>query len=526
MIFRTTLKAGEPNVFSKVGRYFYLLTAADSLRIRFSDSSNYKLDFESEMREGMSADFKADIDEITLSSDTPQYVEFWLGRTKLDYSKIAAGGAAANIGGGTVFCPAGKTLAIPADFRRKAVSIKVSDVCQIGGLDVDLFNGFTLEPNEKIKADSRGDIWVYREPAKITIADGVVEKPAPQNTDFNSVPTTSEWDVNVMKVLANGVIVAQRSNYPIYSEDDGATWAECTFPQTEVHPNTVIGFLRSSDGCAWVDLGYGKLFKSVDGKEYLHVTTVYLGQDVNGNVINEYMGGAGDADGEIFDGGKTILYANYDRVFISYNGGLSWNVSPVCERKQCRDVRFSADKKSIFLQYPTGHIYKWDYADGASEWALSVKLYNDDCQDTVAIVGSKIFKVTNDSGTRYIHVSADDGLTWSTLLSGAIVAGVRRVLAIGASVVFFGANRIGVINDVTTSLAVNWYESGIDLAIPEIDNPSAVFYDQLNSTVNVLQSAANNLGDDSWRSAIVSYPISVTSGYLDGITVSWLAELN
>ncbi|NKF52792.1 hypothetical protein G3R49_19735 [Shewanella sp. WXL01] len=527
MIYRTNLDAGVPNTISKQGKYFYLLTAADILTVRLRDSIHHTQDYETEMREGMSATFKSSIDEVVLKSESAQYVEFWLSDTKLDYSKLAAGGAAANVNGGTVFCPAGKSLAIPADFRRKAVSIKVSDTCQIGGLDVSTFNGFTLEPNEKIKAESRGDIWVYREPAKVIVADGVAEFPAPKEQHFDSTGNGLQYCIGDIGRLANGTLFAFRGGGRktiATSTDEGVTWVQSTAPEW------VNVVMPSDDGVLWVTTGAGQIYKSVDGVNFDHVVTVKSSVDLDGNNIDDgsYWTYSGDIGGQVLDAGHTILYANYDRAFLSINGGKSWLVTPRCDAKQCRGVRLSADRKSIYLLYSSGQFYIFDTTNPSSGWVLSENGSASGAfffPSNTAIIGDIIVRVGgNISSTRYVKASVDGGKTFSTVKTGSTpeMRGVNLALAVGASVILLGSNGVGVITDVTQSFDINWYDSGVALTEPTATFPSAGFYDSSDNTIKVFQGT--NSG--SPLTAILSYPVSITEGYLDGVTVSWLAEIN
>ncbi|MCW3173748.1 hypothetical protein [Shewanella subflava] len=161
MIFRTTLKPNEPNVLNKQGLYFYLLTAQDSLSVRFRDADKYKTDFESEMREGMSADFKASINEITLTSKTAQYVEFWLGETKLDYSvskDIDVGSKAVESDSRQVFF--GEAVKI-ADYKfaRKGVLIYSESDLLIGSGSLNITNGVRVKALNTMGVNTQGEIY-------------------------------------------------------------------------------------------------------------------------------------------------------------------------------------------------------------------------------------------------------------------------------------------------------------------------------------------------------------------------------
>ncbi|MBB1322118.1 hypothetical protein [Shewanella sp. SR43-8] len=523
MLYRMTLQAGQYNSVNGKGRYFYLLTAADQVRVKFLDRATSTVDLTTDLREGMAAEFPLTIDEFQIVSDTAQYVEFWLSNTRLDYSRLAGGGSAANVNGGTVFCPAGKTLAIPADFRRKAVSIKVSDVCQIGGLDVDLFNGFTLEPNEKIKADSRGDIWVYREPAKVTIAAGAVEKSAPKWQDFVTPPSGLDYEINAMKKLSNGILVAHKNEVPIWSDDDGLTWTSCRRPD-DVRVWGCV-WLETDEDAVYVSEDFGRIYKITDGKTLEHVVTVQQSVLTDGTPVDkgQYFG-VGDAGGSVSDDGQTIVYASYNLTFVSFNGGNSWRELPIAPIEQCRNAFISQDRKKVFLAFADS-LYYYDLTkeDGWFFCFDRVELGN---QNSIAFVGDNGFCVGYDRGASKVCIlsSGDGGETWSVFDKQLpeTLNYISRVIAIGATVIFSGKNEIGVISDSTKSAVISWYSSGIVLAEPESDHPTAIHYDKTDQTINVFQGGVGMTP----TTTIISYPIEVAGGYLDGVTVSWLAEIN
>ncbi|QBF81267.1 hypothetical protein EXU30_00085 [Shewanella maritima] len=524
MLIKTYLTKGIPNSIAQGGKYFYLVTAADVVDIRFMKDSQSLTELHTEMREGMSNQFDKRVSGVTLQSESDQYVEFWISDTKLDYSKLAAGGAAANVNGGTVFCPAGKSLAVPSDFRRKAISIKVSDTCQIGGLDVSTFNGFTLEPNERIKAESRGDIWVYREPAKVTVTQGAAEKAAPPYDAFESTPSGLDFSIASMCQILNGALVAHRSFTPVYLDDD-ATWKPMTYKNESVHPQTTHNIAFFDDNALYVTNQNGRIYKSTDGKELAHLTTVKYGQDLDGNTINTYFGG--DCYMQVFDSGQHIMYSNYDRVYVSRNGGASWWYTPVTPQKAFKDVKYTADQKALLASFYNS-VYRLDLTNPSAEWEQVLDHGSSIIQDArhLAIAGNYIFKAYySHSDSRYhVVASADNGLTWSEIDSGSSdkMKSCIGVMAFGSSIIFQGKNAIGVINDVTSSLNINWFESGLALADASADFASAMYYDPADETVNVFQAGAGSTP----ATTVISYPIAVTAGYLDGVTLSWLAEID
>ncbi|WP_198783447.1 hypothetical protein [Shewanella putrefaciens] len=510
MIFRTTLKAGQTNVLNKTGRHFYLLTAADEVRVRFRDGTNHTVDFESPLREGMSADFAVGIDEITLTTETAQYIEFWLGETKLDYSKLAAGGASATVGSGRAVCELGHSLAIPADFRRKSINIQALTDVTIGGLGVGAGTGYAMKAGEVLKLNTRGDIYSYLAPARVDqVQSNVSFVPVLAPADSNDA--NGYQHVDILKSFfydpKTGNLVAGYGRM-VYSQDGGNTW---------IDSNTDLGL-------------------SVDPSNYFEE----LGQTTNGLFIfKRYYSRVGVSR----DGGKSFNYYCGVQGAINAETGLTI-LSP--DAGFCYTGWISEDEKNIIL---CDNGVLWETFDAGVTWYKTLTKTNNyfdaitksggviyavqdgelytvvnrvvtkkgggyssgDC--SIAAIGSKVYWYAEGNKKLYYTPDGGDTITQVTLNQTHKAGYIKQI---GESLIIGGLDKLGFIKKFGGE--VLWVS-------PSAASGKTLRGDRIVVTADSI-IVKQTSGNEDVNPAATVYPVSFIDGARAPVPLQWLAELN
>lgn len=505
MIFKTTLKAGQTNVLNKTGRHFYLLTAADEVAVRFRDSKYHSVDFESPLREGMSADFAVGIDEITLTTKTAQYIEFWLGDTKLDYSKIAAGGASATVDSGRAVCELGHSLAIPADFRRKSINIQALTDVTIGGLGVDAGTGYAMKAGEVLKLNTRGDIYSYLAPARIDVLSATVS--------FTQVPA---WDADgwgstdgigyFIVDRETGNYIAGGNQVTWFSTDKGVNWTYSNGYLSIANDTTYFAG-QTKKSVYILAKNHGRLLVSNDGGAYFEqVCTLDGGIDKQGlSIVEPYCYGAWVGQDE-----KNIIIVGYYFVWESFDGGASWEkVAPANLPPSITAYTILKTGGRLFCN---GRGELWEAINGA--WISKGGSRGGVGQESIIGIGSNIYWFCSDN--KKLYYSPDLGDTVQLIETVNPIYKAFGLIQVGESIVLNGLNYLGVIKKPSDT--IDWYQA--ETANPIIYESSFAAFDGESI---VSRARANGVNESP--SATV-WPLSLKSGAIAPAPLQWLAELN
>ncbi|EKT4486306.1 hypothetical protein JGK44_000698 [Shewanella algae] len=513
MIFRTRLKAGLPNVFNKAGKYFYLLTAADAVEIRFRDANpqTNSVDFKSEMREGMSADFEIGVTEVELLSQSDQYVEFWLGKTKLDYSRLALGGASSQIDSGRAVCELGSSLAIPADFRRKAITLQALADVTIGGIGVTAATGYALKAGESIKLNSRGDVYTYLTPARVNSVDSAVTYApvlaAAHSSDPNGYQHVDRL-LNFFFEPKTGNLVTGYGRM-VYSTDSGATWNDSQVDLVlNQDPTNYFYELGQTTEALYIIKGYyGRIGVSYDGG----VTWNYLcgvrgSVDKSGNVIN----GCGSSYGGWVSGdGKNIIVIANDGLWETHDAGASWeNLSSEGYTNLWGSGIAVLKSAGITYVSTKGGLWAFDYQ--LNKFIQKQIGQTGGGEDSIAAIGSQIY--WHNSSTQRIYYSHDGG---DTIADEYIPFGQTYIKQYGESVLIGSKDKLGVIRQFGD--AITWVTPAT-LAGKNLGDRIAVTANSI-----IVKQSLNNEDIDP-KAAV--YPMAALAGARLPVPLQWLAELN
>lgn len=509
MIFKTTLKAGQTNVLNKTGRHFYLLTAADEVAVRFRDSKYHSVDFESPLREGMSADFAVGIDEITLTTKTAQYIEFWLGDTKLDYSKLAAGGASATVDSGRAVCELGHSLAIPADFRRKSINIQALTDVTIGGLDVDAGTGYAMKAGEVLKLNTRGDIYSYLTPARIDQVQSEVSyvpvlAPA-EGTDANGyqhvdILLSFFYDPKTTNLVAG-------YGRMVYSQDGGNTWINSNTDISITDPSNYFHELgQTSNGLFVFKKYYSRVGVSRDGGKSFNYFCGVQGA-INAETGLTIL--APDAEfcyaGWISEDEKNIILCDNGVIWESFDAGKSWYKTLTNTGNYFDGITKSG---GVIYAVQDGNLYTVvnrvatkkggvDYSGGGS----------------IVAIGSKVYWYTPSNKKLFYTPDGGDTIT-EVILNQTHKAGYIK--QVGESLIIGGLDRLGFIKKfggevlwVNPSTASGKTYAGDRIVVTD-------------DAVIVKQTS----GNEDLNPAATVYPVSFVDGARAPAPLQWLAELN
>lgn len=506
MIFTTTLAAGQTNVLNKVGRYFYLLSAPDVVRIGFRDSVKHSTDFNTDMREGMSADFPIEITDITLTSKSAQRIEFWLGNTKLDYSMLAAGGASSFISSGNALCSAGANLAIDRDFRRKSITLTASADMVIGGLDVNANNGYQLKANEPLTLGTRGAIHAYVKPAKIDLVSNRTSRTSIPATDIDDDYYYEDFARCFFYDAPTGNLVTGNMRL-IYSEDRGVTWLNShVSPLFGLSRQGIYQQLGQTPTGLFVFCSYlSRIGVSRDGgKTFDYVASLQGSLDVHGQVITD---GNHLAAGWISCDEHNLLVAAEERIWQSFDGGDTWHTLP-----NIREGVSNVHKTS------TGDIYiiadKYLYKLVNNKWEPIEGGYDYSTGHCLASIGSTLYWLNSQQGRLLKLPEHGD---WTILVNNrSETHHAKYIITVGNSLVLGGLNWLGVIEHDGGELT--WYETDLDSGAQYMGD--RLVCDGNNIIVRQSEQTRNA------RPIAIIWPVAITKGAMFDVSIKWLAENN
>ncbi|GGE65483.1 WD40/YVTN/BNR-like repeat-containing protein [Shewanella carassii] len=513
MIFRTRLKAGLPNVFNKAGKYFYLLTAADAVEIRFRDENpqTNSVDFKSEMREGMSADFEIGVTEVELLSQSDQYVEFWLGKTKLDYSRLALGGASSQIDSGRAVCELGSSLAIPADFRRKAITLQALADVTIGGIGVTAATGYALKTGESIKLNSRGDVYTYLTPARIDqIQTSATYIAAPAASD----DANGFQHIDIMECFFYDKTTNRLStgySKMVYSDDGGANWIDSNVNiAINGDPSNLFHQLGQTQKGLFVVKGYyGRIGVSRDGgKNWDYFASIQQSLNIE---TGEPIVGAGFAYGGWISGDeKNIVVICNDGLWETFDAGKSW-----INYQDNVGIGFGAGiaitkRDNVIYVVDGGGLYVYDY-----QTKKFIKKHNEETaggDDSIAIIGAKIYWYN--SSTQKLKYSENGGDTIKS--NQSLTAKARYIAQFGESVIIGGLDKLGIIKRFGDE--IEWF-------VPDTLSGKTWSGNRIVITEDSIIVKQSSPAEDVDPKAAV-YPMGAVAGASLPVPLQWLAELN
>ncbi|MPY23922.1 WD40/YVTN/BNR-like repeat-containing protein [Shewanella sp. YLB-07] len=505
MIFTTTLLAGQTNVLNKVGRYFYLLSSPDVVRIRFRDGAKHSTDFETDMREGMSADFPIEITEITLESKTAQRIEFWLGNTKLDYSMLAAGGASSFVNSGHAICGLGSNLAIDRHFRRKSITLTASADIVIGGLDVNANNGYSLKAGEPLTLGTRGAIHAYVKPAKIDMVSNQTSRTGVPATGRDDDYFHNDESSCFFHDKTTGNLITGNGRL-VYSQDDGRTWLDSQvaplFGKDSMEVYQQFG--QTPNGIFVFRPHLSRIGVSRDGGETFDYFASLQGSlDIHGQVIND---GLHVFSGWISADEQNLLFAAEERIWQSFDAGQTWEALP----------RNGAN--SVVHKTSTGDIYSITernvYKLLNNQW-MEIALSGGDSGHSLVSTGNKLYWFDANRGV-LLHTH-DGGQSWHELTTSRQEARFAKyMIKVGNSVVLGGLNWLGVIENFGGELT--WYES--NLASGAQYAGDRLVFDGQNIIVRQIEDRQNTVPIS------IVWPVAISVGAIFDVPLQWLAENN
>jgi hypothetical protein len=508
-IIKTTLKAGRPNRFARTGRYFYLLTAADSLRIQFDSDQNGFKTLNTEMREGMSNVFDLKVESITLDSDTDQYVEFWLSDTSLDYSKLAAGGASATIDSGRAVCELGSSLAIHADFRRKKITVQALVNLSIGGVGVDAASGYFLKAGESLTLGTRGDIYGYLTPAEIGgvgVNNTLTSIPAALG-DADGLANTDSLKLLYFDKTTNNLITGYGKL--IYSVDMGVSWLDSDTSGTGENDQEIKTPMGQTATGVFVVTGDGTVLVSRDGGASFRVYSRVEGALNNdtGLPVNDcFM----VASAWISADETNLIITDYYGIWESFDSGKSWSLYSRSLSVHLPSSANIVPMKAGGVLYlgATGDVVTYDYT--TKEITRKTSLSVGSGEDYFAVMGEKMYHY-NTQSRKLIY--SENG--FDTYEQETMTPTVDFIGQFGATLLISDVDKVGFakfgepIQWVNAALSSGKTKGGAQCVVTN----ESIIVKQTNTTVD----------PDSKASV---YPATILDGAQYPASLQWLAELN
>ncbi|MEL4471104.1 hypothetical protein [Shewanella algae] len=511
MMYKTTLAAGQFNTFNGSGRFFYLVTAADKVTFQFLNKQG-AVEFQSEFREGMSIDFSAVVHSVVIKTESAQYIEFWMGNSKLDYMSLAAGGAAANIQAGRAWAAVGASLAIPADFRRKKIKIS-SDFngINVGGVELldSPLSSYPLAAGEQMEIASRGDIYTYLQPMTLAPFTG----------------STSAWGHNT---IHNGVIVDSATgnichldfNTPQVSVDDGVTFSasQIGWDPAESYNYKYMG---SADGAHYILMIQGgmkgRIAVSYDGFLTWKLDNGLTGAGNPAALFLSIYHGWISPDGKTrIVIGRSVVNSEYNHhllVLVTTNSFKTWaeyKGNIVHNYGSCEITAATADE--FFIVDDTEGLYKLDL--GGNLELIYPKYHI----TGFAVNTAGLFHVVDGR----VYQSIDGGYVWSDITASTIGTNWAKAIdSIGSSLIVSNESKLALCSDYTidnefTEQALPFAGSSLPYQNRMFVKGNAIYFaTQYKATANGGAAHFAKLDIEGF-----------TPGAQQGQPMKWLAELN
>ncbi|WP_406733434.1 hypothetical protein RJD39_04715 [Vibrio scophthalmi] len=147
--------------FGIVGRFFKVLSAAESVKVRFvfHDES----ETETELYQGLAIEHSQNFKSFFISSKSEQEVIIFASQAKLidDRTETNISGAA-NLENSSAELVANQvTHILPARLGRRSVLIQCDSVTYFGGSNLDTTNGVKVDSGDSIELGTQGAIYAF-----------------------------------------------------------------------------------------------------------------------------------------------------------------------------------------------------------------------------------------------------------------------------------------------------------------------------------------------------------------------------
>ncbi|MFW7525311.1 hypothetical protein ACODM8_14410 [Vibrio ostreicida] len=145
--------------FAITGRFFKLVSASDSVNVRFIYHDDSEL--ETVLYQGLSIEHPKDFKSFFISAETHQEVVLFASQAKLVDDRLETsitGAATLDSSTAELFANVLGEI-VPARLGRRSALIVADEVVYIGGSNLDMTNGIKVDAGESIEIESQAAIY-------------------------------------------------------------------------------------------------------------------------------------------------------------------------------------------------------------------------------------------------------------------------------------------------------------------------------------------------------------------------------